>query len=455
MEKRVLAEDAAGGFIYPVLNAFFEAYLSERNVEKTLSFVADDIYSLGTGDGEAAVNKEQFERLLRMEKEVIPESIQFRILDYHEKQTGSDVWQCFSRMETAVSREFEEPIFYKTRLTASFRKINGRYLAESLHMSEASSSHESGEFFPLRFMSEQAEKLNRFAQKELLDILCGIMPGGIIGGYMEEGFPLYVVNDTLLDMMGYTYEEFVERIDGMMLNSIHKEDVDRVRKQVLKRMEEGREYAIEYRVMKKDESYFWVYDIGRKVVADDGRIAVISVLIDVSNDVQNRMKLKEESATDFLTGVYNRKGGEALISQKMQTTMPYVFFMMDLDNFKRVNDLYGHGEGDNMLRYVAQMLKNSFWERDVVLRVGGDEFAVLAYPCTDVYAIKKKVEEIIRKCCEEADKRYPDSRSSISIGGIYSRASRSFQELYKLADSVLYEVKQLNKGQCIIREIDL
>ena len=444
MEKRVLAEDAAGGFIYPVLNAFFEAYLSERNVEKTLSFVADDIYSLGTGDGEAAVNKEQFERLLRMEKEVIPESIQFRILDYHEKQTGSDVWQCFSRMETAVSREFEEPIFYKTRLTASFRKVNGRYLAESLHMSEASSSHESEEFFPLRFMSDQAEKLNRFAQKELLDILCGIMPGGIIGGYMEEGFPLYVVNDTLLDMMGYTYEEFVERIDGMMLNSIHKEDVDRVRKQVLKRMEEGREYAIEYRVMKKDESYFWVYDIGRKVVADDGRIAVISVLIDVSNDVQNRMKLKEESATDFLTGVYNRNRLFSDMEDAIRNEEKFSIVFMDLDSFKGVNDKYGHMTGDEYLRHFSRINTWIFKEKGKVYRFGGDEFAVL---CKSEYTDEEKMKR-------EIDANWGDGApcpfSGVSIGCIYCEPPHNSAEaILKQADSIMYQKKEKKKREAL------
>ena len=59
----------------------------------------------------------------------------------------------------------------------------------------------------------------------------------------------------------------------------------------------------------KDGSYLWVHDIGRKVTADDGREAIISVLIDISSDVQNRMKLLEETSRDYLTGVYNRKGG--------------------------------------------------------------------------------------------------------------------------------------------------
>ena len=447
-------ESEDGREMYPVLDRFFHAYLTERDVEKTLSLVSENIYSLGTGEEEVAVDKEGFERLLRMEMSVIPGPIRYRIMDYTEKQVREGLWQCFCRMETAVAQGLEEPVFYMTRLTAVFREEEGRYLAESLHMSEASRNQEGEEFFPLRFISGQAAKLQAEAQRGLLDILCGIMPGGIIGGYIEEGFPLYVVNDTMLDMMGYTYEEFVEDVAGMVINTIHEDDRERVTRDVFRRMEAGKDYAIEYRVRRKDGSSFWVYDVGRKITAADGRSAIISVLLDISGDVQRRKKLEEESETDFLTGVYNRKGGETLITRRLEKAVPYVFFMMDLDNFKQVNDVYGHDEGDNMLHFVGQLLKKSFRQTDIVTRVGGDEFAVLACPCGDVDAVRKKADLIIREYAAEAEAKCPRSRTSISVGGIYGSAPRDFQELYRLADEVLYEVKQKGKGQCRIHRHD-
>ena len=62
--------------IYPVLTRFFDCYLKERNIAKTLSIVADDLYSLGTGDEETATNKEEFTRLLEEEIKSIPDSVQ-------------------------------------------------------------------------------------------------------------------------------------------------------------------------------------------------------------------------------------------------------------------------------------------------------------------------------------------------------------------------------------------
>ena len=133
------------------------------------------------------------------------------------------------------------------------------------------------------------------------------MPSGIIGSYMEEGFPLYVVNDTLLNMTGYTYDEFVKTTGGLVINSIHEEDAKRVSERIFQSTGDG--YSIKYRIRKKDGNYIWVYDIGRKITVEDDRAVVISVLVDISNEIQNRYRLMEESYKDFLTGIYNRRGG--------------------------------------------------------------------------------------------------------------------------------------------------
>lgn len=240
-------------FIYPVLDHFFHSYLTERNIEKTLSLVTDDIYSLGTGVNEVAVNKEQFAALLKQEIASIPTPIEYRILDYTEKQIGDDCWQFCCKMETSIEQDALQPTYYCTRLSGTFCRTHGKFLATSLHMSEASRSQDSDEFFPFRFISGQALKLADQTKRDLLNILCEMMPSAIIGSYMEEGLPLYVVNDAMLDMMGYTYDEFVKDTDGLVINSIHKEDAERVSDQIFQSLEKG--YSIKHRIRKKDGSY--------------------------------------------------------------------------------------------------------------------------------------------------------------------------------------------------------
>lgn len=439
--------------IYPVLVQFFDSYLKERNVLKTLSMVADDLYSLGTGKEEIAMSKQEFAQLLEEEMKRIPDPIQYKIIDYREKQTGEHHWECFCKMEVRVKiKEQSEAIPYYTRFTGSFREEGGKVLASALHMSESSQYQESGEFLPLRFFSEKQEPLNETVQQELLDIICQMMPGGVIGGYIEEGFPLYVVNDTMLEMVGYTYDEFVKATKGLIINSIHEQDADRVYRQVLECLKEEKQYAIEYRVKRKDGTSLWVYDIGRKLIAEDGRPAIISVLVDISESVRVKKNLIEESNRDFLTGIYNRKGGEASITAKMNDTIPYVFLMIDLDNFKTINDIYGHETGDKMLRFFAKQLQSAFRKTDIAIRLGGDEFAVFAQPCFSKAVIQTKMESIIQKYIEEARETCPLSTTSVSVGGVYSTQSRSFSSMYKEADTILYEIKQSGKGRCEIRD---
>ena len=156
---------------------------------------------------------------------------------------------------------------------------------------------------------------------------------------------------------------------------------------------------------------------------------------------------------DYLTGVYNRERGEKLVRSGLERGEPYVFLMIDLDNFKRVNDIYGHGEGDHMLKYIAGRLKTVFRQTDVVLRLGGDEFAVFACPCGAPDVMESKIAQISGDYRREAEKRCPLSRTTVSAGGISGKTYRSFPELYQMADQVLYEIKQSEKGRCVIREI--
>ena len=439
---------------YPALTRFFQAYLTERNVEKALTFVTEDVYSIGTGENEVAVGRGNFERLIRSEISALPGSIRYRIEDYMEMNTEGSVWKCLCRVVTEMDYAEGGHVFYRTRFSGEFVERKDRLCISAMHMSEASRWQAPEEFFPLRYVSEHAKKLNEAAQKELLDILCDMMPGGIIGGYMEDEFPLYVVNDTMLQMMGYTYEEFVRDTGGKVINSIYEADRDIVTKIVFERMSKGKQYAVEYRVKKKDGTLLWVHDVGRKIIAEDGRAAIVSALVDISDSRKLRDHLIAEAEKDFLTGVLNRKGGETLISRNIRKGEPYMFFMIDLDNFKKVNDFYGHNEGDKMLCFLGELLRKSFRQSDFAMRLGGDEFAVFAQPCHSISVLREKAEKLIRDYVEEAEQRCPQAKTSVSIGGIFGKKERDFADLYKMADEVMYEIKRSGKGRCEIREAD-
>lgn len=111
---------------------------------------------------------------------------------------------------------------------------------------------------------------------------------------MEDQFPYYFINKYMLDYLGYESEEdFVQDIDGMVINCMHPDDQGMVDKSVTEQLEKSDEYVVEYRMRKKDGSYIWVHDIGRVITAEDGRPAIVSVCIDISDQKRLQQRINE------------------------------------------------------------------------------------------------------------------------------------------------------------------
>lgn len=440
--------------IFGKIFQFFSYYLTERNIEKTLSMLSEEVYSIGTGDGEVAVGKSEFRRLLEEEIHTHPEPFQFEMSDYTEKKRADNCWD--SLFNISVIFLISEGVRgqYHLRVTANLHWDGCDYIIDTMHASEASILQEDGEFFPLKFASGGVDSVNRKTKDDLLEIVSQIIPGGVVGGYAEPGYPLYAANEQFLRMAGYsTYDEFKTDIHGMVINSIHPEDQQYVIKALDHNFEYRDQYEIQYRMRKKDGSYFWVHDVGKKTKDSTGRNAIISILTDISEQVIKRRKIEKELARDSLTGLYNRKSGEERISSILKKSSEYLFFMMDMDDFKRVNDIYGHVQGDEALKNFGKMAKESFRSSDIVCRMGGDEFIIFIHDFTDIEIILNKIKLLLGRYSKMMDEKWPDSHCTLSAGGIYADQYHSFAELYKLADDVLYEVKHSGKGDMKIRYI--
>lgn len=157
---------------------------------------------------------------------------------------------------------------------------------------------------------------------------------------------------------------------------------------------------------------------------------------------------KSELEKDSLTGFLNRRSFEEKIEKFLRKPMSYgTFFMMDMDNFKSVNDTYGHLAGDELILIFADIIKNCVREQDFVCRVGGDEFAIF-FPYLDKEkVIRKRADEII-SCFAKERERLGYSNCSVSIG-IMTKYAKSnnmdYDKLYKCADNALYYVKNNGK----------
>ena len=178
---------------------------------------------------------------------------------------------------------------YTWYLRAFFTLVlsGGEWLVKSFHVAEPASSQKDAEHYPGTLVMEHTSRLRQ-------ELLNDSLPGGMMGGYIEDGFPFYFINRRMLEYLGYENEtEFVSDIGGMITNCMHPDDRNRVDQLVACQLERSEEYVVEYRMRKKDGSYIWVHDLGRKVMSEDNRPAIMSVCMDITEEKQMRDRIKE------------------------------------------------------------------------------------------------------------------------------------------------------------------
>jgi two-component system cell cycle response regulator len=176
-------------------------------------------------------------------------------------------------------------------------------------------------------------------------------------------------------------------------------------------------------------------------------VAALEKAYDLENAVLGQEQMKHLAETDPLTGLFNRRALTDKLEQEMDRAARYATrltcLMIDIDNFKQINDTYGHLVGDHVLRQIAVLLKREQRSVDIVARYGGEEFVVLL-PETTVSESRSFAERILRRVAQhdfgEAGKPV---RVTISIG-VASYPDEQItdgESLLKLADSRLYRAK--------------
>lgn len=150
------------------------------------------------------------------------------------------------------------------------------------------------------------------------------------------------------------------------------------------------------------------------------------------------------SQTDLMTGIFNRGYGERMISELLSNQKEGLFCLFDVDKFKHVNDKYGHNVGDNVLIEIAKALQKIKRPKDVVMRLGGDEYAAYFVGIDS----EQSASEIIKRFFDEVSKIHipPMTESiSVSLGAVLNKGGLTFDSIYKLADRGVYDSKT-NKG---------
>lgn len=207
--------------------------------------------------------------------------------------------------------------------------------------------------------------------------------------------------------------------------------------------------SFEYERKLSDGSVRWVQNrINFLTDVDSGHLCVMLSAKDIHESKMEEQRIVEAATLDLMTGVLNRETAMDRIEEVLQeeSDKKHILYMLDVDNFKSLNDTLGHQAGDRFLISVADELKKIVRDCDVVGRIGGDEFFVFVRNVSEGMPVEKKAEEIIEGV-KAATMLYSDIPLSGSVGiSIYPQHGVALDVLYNKADMALYEAKHAGKN---------
>lgn len=255
-----------------------------------------------------------------------------------------------------------------------------------------------------------------------------------------------------------TLEIGAGRIKGVVQGSeslpvFHPGDVNSVRK-ALKNAVNMLPDQVEHdrvRLKGRDGNYRWYRSQYKAVFGSENRVVqVIGTLTDISVQIDREQELREQAQQDSLTGLYNRAGVK-MINARLEQISRGVLFMMDLDDFKSINDNYGHAAGDKLLTAIGGILTETFRTDDIVARVGGDEFVAFLSGSDSKVTAEQKGQELLERVRELRIEGI-DTVASVSIGAASAPGcGRTYETLSAVADEALYQVKNHGKGGFLLK----
>ena len=212
------------------------------------------------------------------------------------------------------------------------------------------------------------------------------------------------------------------------------------------------DYSVEYEYVRNDGSLYWVA-CEMHLEEEKGKQKAFMTVRDIDNKKRRELHLEKQAVFDALTQVYNRSAGIRKINTALETMQPEdisAFLILDLDNFKQVNDRLGHMIGDQALVEVARIMKMHFRNYDVICRLGGDEFVVFVQKIP-MDALDKIVRSLLKKLVLTYSSEGENVTISASIGAAIAPVQgHDFAQLYEKADRALYQVKRNSKNNYMV-----
>ncbi len=209
---------------------------------------------------------------------------------------------------------------------------------------------------------------------------------------------------------------------------------------------------IDVRLHNINGSYRW-YQFLMTTIIDDVTLRplrIVGKLNDIDDEKRSTDILRYKANRDSLTGIYNKGATHALILERLEMRRDNehdAMLIMDIDNFKRVNDGYGHQKGDEIISKVAAAISANFRAEDIVGRMGGDEFMVMMCDVNSKEIVRSRTQRLIDTVNEIPLDEEKGDYMGLSIGiALCPQDGEKYDELYSAADNAAYTAKHNGKN---------
>lgn len=240
------------------------------------------------------------------------------------------------------------------------------------------------------------------------------------------------------------------RCMNQFFDSVYYEDIG-VFKEYCRALQSGKEMVeSEFRLLNVEGEYVWCHTRGKTIYDDKKKpVRVIGKVVNIDLHKKELETLEYKAKRDPLTNIYNKNVTKDLIDQYTAEypSEKHILMLIDIDDFKSINDTYGHLKGDHVLMHVIDQIKTVFSKGEILGRIGGDEFIAFIGNASDMEQANEKALEIQNAIAIPYEDDEDMIVTSVSIGiAIYPDGGSNYDELLCSADRAMYQVKEKGKN---------
>ena len=347
-----------------------------------------------------------------------------------------------------------------------FFGLVGILTAFSQNLTKNSLKKANDELVSRKLTEEELRKLNRAVEQSPVSIMITDLQGNI-----------EYVNPRFTQNTGYSTEEVIGKTPRLLKSSSTPRETYA---NLWQTIENGKEWFGELTNQRKDGT---LYTESKKITQITNSQGEVTHYLALNEDITEKKRIENEliessrsleklndqlntrigevqqlqdklhrmAMHDSLTGLYNRNFLETIIGGEMERSdrydVPLSMAVLDIDHFKYINDAWGHPVGDEVLQQIADMMRSVIREADILVRLGGEEFAILMPLTTEeeAFLAGSKLRETIEKAV------FPIiGHLTISVGIAGRKGNETFSQWYKRADDALYQAKQSGRNKVVI-----